>query len=257
MALLPEKFRGAQEGTRRLFPPQHAAPLVELERQVAIGLHPARIHRADDCLRSRADRQAFLQRLRAALRDPCHLGRKAFDMFRFLHQERFRDEHGEIGILMPRRLETRVHLLLDEFPDPVSIGLDDHAALDIGIVDHVGVFDDIRIPTGEILRLRSDMFDKFFLFCHTILLQCVQCFQEIKKVFPLRRAKDRGTTLLCRKTDPASLTCLNAAAAARFFPPLALRVGYTAEGLHLTPLSVRCKKALIQRNGYEVIVTIP
>ena len=55
VAFLPEKFGRAQEKARTHFPAHDVGPLVDQNRQIAIGLDPLRVARADDCLRCRPD----------------------------------------------------------------------------------------------------------------------------------------------------------------------------------------------------------
>jgi hypothetical protein len=50
VAFLPKELRGAQEQTRAHFPADDIGPLVDQDRQVAVGLHPLRVAGADDCL---------------------------------------------------------------------------------------------------------------------------------------------------------------------------------------------------------------
>ena len=62
MAFLPKEFGGAQEKTRPHFPAHHVGPLVDENRQIAIGLHPACVARADNCLARWPDHQRLGQR---------------------------------------------------------------------------------------------------------------------------------------------------------------------------------------------------
>ena len=48
--------------------------------------------------------------------------------------------------------EAVVELALQEFPDRLTVGLDDHAAFyDLGGLGHVALKDHVLIPSGEIL----------------------------------------------------------------------------------------------------------
>ena len=50
VAFLPEELRGAQEQARAHLPAHDVAPLVDEQRQIAIALHPLRVHVPDDRL---------------------------------------------------------------------------------------------------------------------------------------------------------------------------------------------------------------
>ena len=63
-----------------------------------------------------------------------------------LFQQVLGNQQRKIGIFMPRFLETRIELVLDQLPYPIAVLLDDHTALDLGIIDHIRHFDDVRIP---------------------------------------------------------------------------------------------------------------
>jgi hypothetical protein len=60
-------------------------------------------------------------------------------------------------------LEAAVHLLLNQFPDAVTVGLDDHAAAYRRVVHQIGLQDDVGIPLGKILVARRNVRDKFLL----------------------------------------------------------------------------------------------
>ncbi len=62
VAFLPEKFGRAQEQTRPHFPADDVGPLVDEDRQIAIGLHPLRVARADDRFRCWPNDQRLGQR---------------------------------------------------------------------------------------------------------------------------------------------------------------------------------------------------
>ena len=53
VAFLPKELGCAQKNAWPHFPAHDIGPLVDENGQVAIGLHPLRVTRADDCLRSR------------------------------------------------------------------------------------------------------------------------------------------------------------------------------------------------------------
>ena len=66
VAFLPEKFSRPQEGSRPQFPPEDIGPLVDQQRQVAIGLDPPGVHVRNDGLGGRADHEAFFELLAPA-----------------------------------------------------------------------------------------------------------------------------------------------------------------------------------------------
>ncbi|MPM91815.1 hypothetical protein SDC9_138949 [bioreactor metagenome] len=123
---------------------------------------------AEKRLRCRTNAQALLKLLAAALSNPGNLGRKAFDMFFFLIKQRFRDEHRHIYIAMPRFFKHPVKYRLDVFPDSVSVGADDHASFNTGIIYEVGLFHNVGVPLRKVLLHRSYFFDgSFSLLCHS------------------------------------------------------------------------------------------
>lgn len=165
VTLLPEEFARAQERAGRLLPAHDGAPLVVLHRQVTPRLHPLGVHRAEDGFGGRAHCQTLLQFFRAALRHPRHFRREAFHMLRLLQQQRFRNQHREIHILMTRFLEALVHFRLNALPNRVAVGTHDHAAANGRVVAQFRLEDNVGVPLGEILVAGGDVGDKFlFLF---------------------------------------------------------------------------------------------
>ena len=67
-------------------------------------------------------------------------------MLGFLQQEALGNEQRKIGIHMPGSLEAVVKLALDLLPDGISVGPDDHAALNGRIVGQFGLPHHIEIP---------------------------------------------------------------------------------------------------------------
>ncbi len=83
--------------------------------------------------------------------------REAFHVLSFLLQKTLRNQQREVHILMARGLETIVELALQQLPDSVAVGLDDHAALDdLGGLGHVALQYDVLIPGSKILSAGSD-----------------------------------------------------------------------------------------------------
>ncbi|MGA2905724.1 MAG: hypothetical protein ABSD98_18015 [Candidatus Korobacteraceae bacterium] len=83
-------------------------------------------------------------------------------MLGFLVQKALRDKHREVVVLMAGGFEAVVQLALQQFPDSVAVGLDDHAALDdLRRLGHVALQDNVLVPGCKILSARSDG-----RFCH-------------------------------------------------------------------------------------------
>lgn len=61
VALLPKKLEGADEGARPHLPSVHVSPLVQQQRQVAVGLNPLRKHVVHDRLRCRPHHQRLFE----------------------------------------------------------------------------------------------------------------------------------------------------------------------------------------------------
>ena len=157
VALLPEKLGGAQEHARAQLPADDVGPLVHQHRQVAIALDPLREEVADDGFRRRADDVRLFEFLAARDGDHRELGREAFHVLGFLLQKALRDQQREIDVLMAGGLEAIVELALQDFPDGIAVGLDDHAAFDdFGRLGHVALEDDVLVPGSEVLAAGSD-----------------------------------------------------------------------------------------------------
>ena len=155
---------------RGLFPAHHIGPLVDENGQIAVALHPLGVHLADDGLRGRTDDQLFGELLPACVRDDGDLGSKALDVLGLALQIALGDQQGEIGVLMAGRLETLIHLLLNDLPDGVTVGPDDHRALDGAIIDQLGLEHHVGIPLGKVLVHVRNLFDKILLLRHYIYL---------------------------------------------------------------------------------------
>jgi hypothetical protein len=139
--------------------------LIDEQRQVAIALHPACEGVADDRLRRRPHDERLLElarrhelavrsRLEPVMSDDGTFLGEAFDVRRFLLQERQRDEQREVGVLVPRRLEHVVERPLHVFPQRVAPGPNDHAAADRRILGEIGAGDDLLIPLRVVLGAR-------------------------------------------------------------------------------------------------------
>ena len=131
---LPEELRGPQERPRHLLPPDDVRPLVDEHGQIAPGLDPLRVQRADDHLGRRTHDERLGELFVAALRDPGHLRREPLDVLLLLHQQAGRNEQREVGVDVAGRLEAPVERLLNQLPDRVAVRANRHAALDRGVV---------------------------------------------------------------------------------------------------------------------------
>ena len=166
VAFLPEKLSGAEEKAGPHFPAHDVGPLVDEEWEVAVRLDPACEGGADDGFRGGADDvglgelpagdhfrlsgDGVLDGFKAVMGDDGALRGKAFRVLGFFFQVGKRDEKRKIGVLVACGFEAAVELLLDEFPNAVAPGLDDHAAARFRIFGEVGGFDDLLVPLGEI-----------------------------------------------------------------------------------------------------------
>ena len=86
------------------------------------------------------------------MRNHCAFLGKAFGVFLFFFEKRFRHKKREIGVLMPGRLKHIVERTLHLFPDRKTIRLDDHAAANSRVFSQIGTFDDLVIPLGIVFR---------------------------------------------------------------------------------------------------------
>ena len=157
VAFLPEEFGGAQEHARAQLPADDVGPLVHQHRQVAPALDPLGEEVADDGLRRRTDDVGLFELLAAGDGDHRQLRREAFHVLGFLLQKALRDQQREINVLVAGGLEAVVEFALQQLPDGVAVGLDDHAAFDdFGGLGHVALQNDVLIPGCKILSARSD-----------------------------------------------------------------------------------------------------
>jgi hypothetical protein len=121
VALLPQKFRSSEEGSRAEFPANYIGPLVDLQRQVAVGVNPLPEGSPHGSLRGRTDDQRLIQSgffvdrqsvggsvslrivervgFQAVMSDDSALFGKSLNMRSFLTEERGGDQEREIIIL--------------------------------------------------------------------------------------------------------------------------------------------------------------
>ena len=150
VALLPEKFERAEEKLGAKFPADHAIPLIDQHRQVAIGLNPLRVGVADDGLGSGADNQRLFQLFAAAVRYDRELGRESRYVGFFLVYEAARNQQRECGVHVARGLEAAVQRGGDVLPERPAVGTDDHAAAHGSVVRQFCPQYELVIPFGKI-----------------------------------------------------------------------------------------------------------
>ena len=161
VALLPEKLGGAEKQTGPHFPADDIGPLVEKDRKVAPGFHPAGVGGAYDGLGSRAHDQRLaklagghefaIAGLQAVVRHDRALLGEALHMGGFLFKIAERDEERKICVLVSRRLEHPVEHSLHTLPERVAPGLDDHATPHLRVFGQIRRADDLLIPFWKIL----------------------------------------------------------------------------------------------------------
>ncbi len=166
VTLLPEKFRGAQERTRGLFPSHHAAPLVVELGQVAVGVDDLFVVLTEQGLGGRTHSQTLGELFLTADRHPRTLRRKALHMILFALQKALGNKHGHIDVFVTGLLEASVHVRLHQLPNRVAVGTDNHAALDARIISQLRLFDNVGVPFCKILVAARDSLDHLFISSH-------------------------------------------------------------------------------------------
>ena len=76
--------------------------------------------------RGRADDERLLELLAAGVGDDGELGGEALDVLGLASQVALGDEEREVGVLVAGRLDPAVELALEQLPDAVAVGADDH-----------------------------------------------------------------------------------------------------------------------------------
>ena len=169
VALLPQKLPVAQEGAAGLLPPQDAAPLIVLHRQIPPGVNDILKVVAKQGLGGGPDAQLLLQLLRSAHGDPGALGGEALHMVLLLLQQALRNEDRHIHILMAGLLKHPVQNRLDVLPDGVAIGPVNEHALHAGIGNELRLLAHVCVPLGKVYLHIGDLLH-FLLFCHPIFI---------------------------------------------------------------------------------------
>ena len=150
MPLLPEEFESAKKEPCAHLPADDVRPLVDQYRQVAIALHPLRVHGVDDRLRSRTDDERLFKLFAAAVGDDGGLGCETFDVLGLLVQKTLGNEEREVRVLVAGVLEHRVELVLHPLPDPVTARPDHHATANRRVIGELGAQHDLVVPGAEV-----------------------------------------------------------------------------------------------------------
>ena len=176
VTLLPQELGGAQEGTGGLFPSDDVAPLVVELGQVAVGLDHRLEVLAEERFGGGADGKTLGELVLAAKCYPRALGRKSLNVILFLLEKAFGDKHGHVNILVTERLEARVKILLNVFPNCIAVGTDDHASLDAGVVNQLCFFYNVGEPLCEVYVHGRDLLHHFcIVLCHDCFVRSFLC----------------------------------------------------------------------------------
>ena len=117
----------------------------------------------------RTNAKALCKLFFTTMSNPSNLGRKSCNVVFFLLEKRFGNEHRHIYVLVSKLLEARVKNFLNVFPYCISVRADNHAALYAGIINKIGLFNDVCIPFSKILFHRGDFGNQLFIIlCHNM-----------------------------------------------------------------------------------------
>ena len=150
VALLPEEFAVAQEGTGGLFPAQHGAPLVIQHGQVPPGVDHIGPVVTEQGLRRGADAHTLVQLLAAAIGHPGALGGEALHMVLLLLEQGLGDQHGHGHVGVPRLLKAAVQICLNILPDGIAVGAEDKHSLGLGVADELRLGTHVGVPLGKV-----------------------------------------------------------------------------------------------------------
>ena len=120
---------------------------------------------AEQRLRRRADAQTLRKLLAAADRNPCALRGETLNMILFFLKKAFGDKHRHGDVLMPVALEHTVKNLLNVFPNRVTVGAQNEAALNSGIIDELSLGAHVGEPLRKVDLHIGYLFYSFVL-CH-------------------------------------------------------------------------------------------
>ena len=128
MTFLPVKLSCTQEETRAHFPANDICPLVHQNRQVAIGLYPLRVHRANNGFGGWAQNIRFLKFRTTRVGHHRQLWRETFNMLSFFGHVGFGNQHRESSIHMTGFLEAFIQGCLNILPQCPAIRSHNHTA---------------------------------------------------------------------------------------------------------------------------------
>ena len=161
VAFLPKKLGGAEKEAGPHFPADDIGPLVEKNREVAPGFHPAGVGGTNDSLRGRAHDKRLgelagghefaVASLKPVVRHDCAFLGEALHMGGFLLKVAERNEEREIRVLVSGRLEHSIQDSLHALPECIAPRLDDHATAHFGVLGQIRRTDDLLIPFRKIL----------------------------------------------------------------------------------------------------------
>mmetsp|Transcript_93708 Transcript_93708/g.264499 ORF Transcript_93708/g.264499 Transcript_93708/m.264499 type:complete len:244 (+) Transcript_93708:1159-1890(+) len=153
VALLPQELAGAEE-RRRLFhlPTYDAAPLVQPDGKVAMGLHPVGEGRIHGGFARRPDGNGLVDVLVSELGHPRQLRGKVVEVVLLFFDVALGNEHREIAILHANQLDFLVEPPLDQLPNSVRPLPQDETSLDGILLDELALHDDLLIPARRVLH---------------------------------------------------------------------------------------------------------
>ena len=94
----------------------------------------------------RTNSNGFLEVGAARFCDPRDFGGETLDVVLLTLEHLGGDEHGEVRVLDAELLDVRVEPALDDLPDAVRPWLEDVAARDVVVVDHVRLGENLIPP---------------------------------------------------------------------------------------------------------------
>lgn len=160
VSLLPQELSASEEGNRVLeLPTNDVRPLVELEGKISVGSDPLSKGWVHDGLASGANGDGFLHFALARSRHPSDFRSKVFDVLLLGGQSLLGHQEREVRVLHSELLDASVEVLLNLFPNGISVGSQDVASRDVVVVEHFGLQDGLSVPVGEVFELgRRDTF---------------------------------------------------------------------------------------------------
>ena len=116
----------------------------------------------------RANAKPLCQFFASAMGNPCHFGSKSLYMIFLLLEQAFRNKHRHINIFMSGCFKTGIQILLNVFPNCITVRFKHHAASHTGIIYQFRFFYDVGVPLCEVFLHGSDRLNHFLLICHLI-----------------------------------------------------------------------------------------